>query len=86
MQAKQQLPPGIELVKADDFQEWQMDIRVMDANPLYLNQIFRLCFRFGTNYPIGLFLAIHIPPSCGRRAKVCGGETAELRLTRGATL
>lgn len=50
--AKQHLPPGIELVKADDFQEWQMDIRVLDANPLYMNQVFRLCFRFGSNYPI----------------------------------
>ncbi len=51
--AKQHLPPGIDLVKADDFQEWQMDIRVLDNNPLYNDQIFRLCFRFGTNYPIG---------------------------------
>ena len=52
-QAKQHLPPGIDIAKADDFQEWQMDIRVLDANPLYANQIYRLCFRFGTNYPIG---------------------------------
>jgi len=50
--AQQHLPPGIDLVKADDFQEWQMDIRVLDNNPLYNNQVFRLCFRFGTNYPI----------------------------------
>jgi ubiquitin-protein ligase len=60
MQAKQQLPPGIEIAKADDFQEWQMDIRVMDANPLYLNQIFRLRFRFGTAYPIGILFASHV--------------------------
>jgi ubiquitin-conjugating enzyme E2 W len=69
-QAKQQLPPGIELVKADDFQEWQMDIRVMDANPLYLNQIFRLCFRFGTSYPIGTFSAIALLLSFDPQANI----------------
>lgn len=30
-----------------------MDIRVLDPNPLYLNQTYRLRFRFSTNYPIG---------------------------------
>ncbi|KAL8662464.1 MAG: hypothetical protein Q9202_004707 [Teloschistes flavicans] len=49
----QSLPPGITLVSADDFKEWQMDIRVLDANPIYLNQTFRLRFRFSNNYPIG---------------------------------
>lgn len=49
----QSLPPGISLVTADDFKEWHMDIRVLDPNPLYLNQIYRLRFRFSTNYPIG---------------------------------
>ena len=29
-----------------------MDIRVLDTNPLYLNQTYRLCFRFSNNYPI----------------------------------
>lgn len=52
-QAKQSLPPGIDLVKADDFREWQVDIRVLDANPLYLDQTFRLSFIFSDNYPIG---------------------------------
>jgi ubiquitin-conjugating enzyme E2 W len=47
------LPPGIELVKADDLQEWQVDIRVLDANPLYMNQTYRLSFIFNNNYPIG---------------------------------
>ncbi|KAI4097998.1 MAG: hypothetical protein L6R37_006747 [Teloschistes peruensis] len=42
----QSLPPGITLVSADDFKEWQMDIQVLDANPIYLNQTFRLRFRF----------------------------------------
>jgi hypothetical protein len=72
-QAEQQLPPGIELVKADDFQEWQMDIRVMDANPLYLNQVFRLCFRFGRNYPIGMFLLNPLDPFADHRVKVYQG-------------
>ena len=48
------LPPGISIVKADDFEEWQMDIRVLDSNPLYLNETYRLKFTFGKNYPIGM--------------------------------
>ncbi|KIV85865.1 hypothetical protein PV11_01518 [Exophiala sideris] len=63
--AKQSLPPGIDLVEADDFREWQVDIRVLDANPLYLNQTFRLSFIFSDNYPIEApeVAFIHIPPS-----------------------
>ncbi|KAL2398664.1 hypothetical protein ABEF93_003333 [Exophiala dermatitidis] len=63
--AKQKLPPGIELVKADDFQEWQVDIRVLDDNPLYLNQVFRLSFIFSDNYPIEPpeVSFIYVPPS-----------------------
>lgn len=53
-QMHQSLPPGISLVTAaDGFKEWHMDIRVLDPNPLYLNQIYRLRFRFSNNYPIG---------------------------------
>jgi ubiquitin-protein ligase len=52
--AKQKLPPGIELVKADDFREWQMDIRVLDDNPLYQDQVYRLSFIFSNQYPIGM--------------------------------
>ncbi|KAL8718548.1 MAG: hypothetical protein Q9225_004338, partial [Loekoesia sp. 1 TL-2023] len=48
----QALPPGISLVSADDFKQWEMDIRVLDPNPLYLDQTFRLRFRFSNNYPI----------------------------------
>ncbi|EXJ90979.1 ubiquitin-conjugating enzyme E2 W [Capronia coronata CBS 617.96] len=63
--AKQKLPPGIELVKADDFREWQVDIRVLDDNPLYNNQVFRLSFIFSDNYPIEPpeVTFIHVPPS-----------------------
>ncbi|ERF73675.1 hypothetical protein EPUS_00928 [Endocarpon pusillum Z07020] len=63
--AKQHLPPGVELVKADDFSEWQMDIRVLDDNPLYKDEIYRLRFRFGNNYPIQApeVTFLHIPPS-----------------------
>jgi len=46
------LPPGISIVKADNFEEWQMDIRVLDSNPLYINETYRLKFTFGKNYPI----------------------------------
>lgn len=30
-----------------------MDICILDPNPLYLNQTYRLRFRFSSNYPIG---------------------------------
>ncbi|KAL1952579.1 hypothetical protein VTO42DRAFT_4716 [Malbranchea cinnamomea] len=46
------IAPGISLVKADNLEEWQMDIRVLDANPLYADQTFRLKFTFSRNYPI----------------------------------
>jgi ubiquitin-protein ligase len=55
------LPPGIALVKAEDFQEWLMDIEVLDANPLYMNETYRLKFRFSNNYPIGP--SFPFPPS-----------------------
>ncbi|MCJ1332329.1 hypothetical protein MMC10_009021 [Thelotrema lepadinum] len=60
------LPDGIALVSAPDFSEWHMDIRVLDPNPLYLNQTFRLRFRFSPNYPIEspevTFIALQTPP------------------------
>ncbi|KAK5009556.1 hypothetical protein LTR28_000461 [Elasticomyces elasticus] len=46
------LAPGIALVSADDLQSWIMDIRVMDDNPLYRGQVYRLHFRFSPSYPI----------------------------------
>jgi hypothetical protein len=47
------LPPGISIAKSDDFEEWQMDIKVLDSNPLYQNEVYRLKFTFGSKYPIG---------------------------------
>lgn len=46
------LPPGVEMVKADEFTEWLMDIKVLDDNPLYRNEVYRLKFRFTNSYPI----------------------------------
>ncbi|KAK4147708.1 ubiquitin-conjugating enzyme/RWD-like protein [Dichotomopilus funicola] len=46
------LPPGIELVTAENFEEWLLDIKVLDSNPLYENETYRLKFRFGSTYPI----------------------------------
>ncbi|KAF2186998.1 ubiquitin conjugating enzyme [Zopfia rhizophila CBS 207.26] len=46
------LPPGIELIQADDFAEWLMDIRVIDSNPLYQDEVYRLKFSFSQSYPI----------------------------------
>jgi len=46
------LPPGIALVSAPDLSEWLMDIQVLDTNPIYTGQTYRLRFRFSKNYPI----------------------------------
>ncbi|KAL5376347.1 hypothetical protein DPSP01_010573 [Paraphaeosphaeria sporulosa] len=46
------LPPGITLVKADDFRDWLMDIQVMDENPIYKGETYRLKFTFSQSYPI----------------------------------
>ncbi|KAF1949455.1 UBC-like protein [Byssothecium circinans] len=46
------LPPGIALVKADDLQEWLLDIQVMDGNPIYAGETYRLKFMFSQSYPI----------------------------------
>lgn len=62
-QIHQYLPPGISLVSADDLKEWQMDIRILDSNPIYLNKIFRLRFRFSSSYPIGTFPPLCISPT-----------------------
>ncbi|KAJ9648496.1 hypothetical protein H2199_001351 [Coniosporium tulheliwenetii] len=45
-------PPGITLVQADNLETWLMDIRVLDDNPIYRNQTYRLKFVFSGSYPI----------------------------------
>ena len=63
-QLQDKLPPGITLVKADNFEEWQMDIRVMDENPIYKDEVYRLKFSFSQSYPIEvLALPAATPPS-----------------------
>ena len=52
---KEHLPPGISIAKSENLEEWQMDIRVLDENPLYQNQVYRLKFTFSSKYPIGKF-------------------------------
>ncbi|KAJ6096537.1 ubiquitin conjugating enzyme [Penicillium sp. IBT 16267x] len=49
---KDHLPPGIAVVKSDSLEEWQMDIKVLDDNPLYKDQTYRLKFTFSAKYPI----------------------------------
>lgn len=46
------LPPGIELVQAEGFETWLLDIKVLDENPLYKGQTYRLKFKFSNSYPI----------------------------------
>jgi ubiquitin-conjugating enzyme E2 W len=47
-----QLPPGITLVSADNFETWYVDIQVIDPNPIYAGETYRLKFMFSQNYPI----------------------------------
>ncbi|OJJ64669.1 hypothetical protein ASPSYDRAFT_39415 [Aspergillus sydowii CBS 593.65] len=49
---QEHLPPGISIFKAENLEDWQMDIKVLDDNPLYRNEIYRLKFTFGSKYPI----------------------------------
>lgn len=50
-------PPGIELVSSGgdgkELNDWLFDIRVLDSNPIYKDEIYRLRFRFPRAYPIG---------------------------------
>ena len=59
-----------------------MDVRVLDANPIYADQTFRLRFRFPANYPIEApeVMFIDIPPPTQNGASpfsakgpACGG-------------
>lgn len=52
LKIKQELPAGITLVSAENFEEWYLDVQVLDNNPLYLDKTFRLLFKFGDQYPI----------------------------------
>ncbi|BCS08741.1 UBC-like protein [Aspergillus piperis CBS 112811] len=52
LKMKDHLPPGITIVKSDNLEEWQMDIKVLDSNPLYQNETYRLKFTFSNKYPI----------------------------------
>ncbi|KAL4955441.1 ubiquitin-conjugating enzyme E2 [Aspergillus filifer] len=52
LKIKEHLPPGISLVKAENLENWEMDIKVLDDNPLYRNETYRLKFTFGSKYPI----------------------------------
>lgn len=58
----ERVPPGITLISADNFEEWLLDIRVLDDNPLYRNEVYRLKFRFSGSYPIGMFLIRTLKP------------------------
>lgn len=55
------LPPGISLVSADDLEEWFLDIKVLDQNPLYAGETYRLKFKFSNSYPIGMFSSSSLP-------------------------
>ena len=50
------LPPGIELVDGDNLKQWLFDIQVLDQNPIYEGQVYRLKFLFPDAYPIGAII------------------------------
>ncbi|PWY98190.1 UBC-like protein [Testicularia cyperi] len=45
------LPEGFQIIKAEDFSEWQFSIQVL-GNSLYEGQKFGLRFRFSDGYPM----------------------------------
>jgi ubiquitin-conjugating enzyme E2 W len=53
---KDGMPPGITLIERNDSVagDWFVDIQVLDENPLYKDQTYRLKFHFPKMYPIGL--------------------------------
>ena len=57
MQITNGLPPGITLISADNLEEWFLDIRVLDQNPIYAGETYRLKFKFSDKYPIGRCMA-----------------------------
>ena len=60
------MPPGITLVSAADLHTWELDLQVLDTNPIYAGQTFRLRFSFSAKYPIEapevVFLNLSAPP------------------------
>jgi ubiquitin-conjugating enzyme E2 W len=62
-QLQTNLAPGLTLVQADDFREWLMDLRVIDDNPIYKGEVYRLRFVFSNNYPIEVCIVynLHAP-------------------------
>lgn len=52
---KDGMPPGIELIDRTDNVDgdWFLDVRVLDENPIYQGEVYRLKFRFPRMYPIG---------------------------------
>lgn len=48
------MPAGITLVEGDDLKQWRFDIKVLDSNPIYDGQTYRLKFLFPDAYPIGV--------------------------------
>ncbi|KAF2831432.1 ubiquitin conjugating enzyme [Ophiobolus disseminans] len=50
MQGK--LPDGITLIQADNYETWLVDVKVIDPNPIYQNETYRLKFTFSGQYPI----------------------------------
>ena len=80
LQIETSLPPGITLISAPDFAEWLLDLRVLDDNPIYRGQTFRLRFRFSGNYPIEApeVMFVHLPPTAPVRGTGINGGSPSL--------
>lgn len=61
LKIQEHLPPGVSLASAENFELWYMDIKVLDDNPLYRDQTYRLKFLFSSSYPIGMSPALESP-------------------------
>ncbi|KAK9470286.1 ubiquitin-conjugating enzyme/RWD-like protein [Dipodascopsis tothii] len=46
------MPAGITILEADNFEQWLLEVRVLDENPLYVGKTFLLRFKFLPSYPI----------------------------------
>lgn len=60
------MPPGIELIDRTDNVDgdWFLDVRVLDENPIYQGEVYRLKFRFPRMYPIGKLILCDFAHRC----------------------
>jgi hypothetical protein len=86
IQMQDHVPPGISIAKSDNLDEWQMDIKVLDDNPIYKGHTYRLKFTFSNKYPIGTslsFLSHSLPIAAKLYGTLANVNALDNRATRG---